>query len=284
MLRRRGCLSGLASRLLPRPRCRQVSGVWNLSSDSGSLGAFFITNVRVVWYSAASEAFNISLPYLQVRDTKRDMRVVRPPWAPGASQRDSYLRACVVECAACGRRQPLGHGQSTALPLLSRRRARTPTVNPRALNRSSRRACASASLARASSLRPARMPVPTCWVSGACTRRGWWGRPLPPRLSTELCTRRLLQACVTARWGAPTGASDAVSPPPRPRPRPKSGCRGDPGLRPQGDQQPVAGAGPAAQLCARAHTAAAGAAGVGAAGAAGRRQFPMVGAFRPLPP
>lgn len=42
------------------------SGVWNLSSDQGNLGSFFITNVRVVWFADMNEHFNISLPYLQI--------------------------------------------------------------------------------------------------------------------------------------------------------------------------------------------------------------------------
>lgn len=41
-------------------------GVWNLSSDQGSLGTFIATNVRVVWFADINEAFNISLPYLQI--------------------------------------------------------------------------------------------------------------------------------------------------------------------------------------------------------------------------
>lgn len=50
-------------------------GVWNLSSDQGSLGTFVITNVRCVWFADTNDGFNISLPYLQinsiiVRDSK----------------------------------------------------------------------------------------------------------------------------------------------------------------------------------------------------------------------
>lgn len=43
-----------------------VHGVWNLSSDQGSLGTFVITNVRVVWFADMNEAFNVSLPYLHI--------------------------------------------------------------------------------------------------------------------------------------------------------------------------------------------------------------------------
>ncbi len=42
-------------------------GVWNLSSDQGNLGAFFITNIRVVWHARLSPNFNVSLPYLQIK-------------------------------------------------------------------------------------------------------------------------------------------------------------------------------------------------------------------------
>ena len=50
-------------------------GVWNLSSDQGNLGTFFITNVRLVWHANLAENFNVSIPYMQmkvvrVRDSK----------------------------------------------------------------------------------------------------------------------------------------------------------------------------------------------------------------------
>ncbi|KAF5292903.1 hypothetical protein FQR65_LT11155 [Abscondita terminalis] len=63
-------------RILPLETvCNTIKGVWNLSSDQGSLGTFFITNVRLVWFADMNEAFNISLPYLQIdsiriRDSK----------------------------------------------------------------------------------------------------------------------------------------------------------------------------------------------------------------------
>lgn len=54
-------------KLLPSEQAySKVNGVWNLSSEQGNLGTFFITNVRVVWYSNMAEAFNVSIPYLQV--------------------------------------------------------------------------------------------------------------------------------------------------------------------------------------------------------------------------
>lgn len=48
----------------------KVSGVWNLSSDQGNLGTFFITNVRLVWHANLAENFNVSIPYLQMKAIK----------------------------------------------------------------------------------------------------------------------------------------------------------------------------------------------------------------------
>ena len=53
----------------------QVNGVWNLSSEQGNLGTFFVTNVRLVWHANLVETFNVSIPYMQivsvrVRDSK----------------------------------------------------------------------------------------------------------------------------------------------------------------------------------------------------------------------
>ncbi|CAM9384731.1 unnamed protein product [Phaeothamnion confervicola] len=55
--------------------CSQVQGVWNLSSDQGNLGTFFLTNVRVVWHANLAQNFNVSIPYMQmkcvrIRDSK----------------------------------------------------------------------------------------------------------------------------------------------------------------------------------------------------------------------
>lgn len=44
-----------------------IPGIWNLSSDQGNLGTFVLTNIRLVWYADINEAFNISLPYMQIR-------------------------------------------------------------------------------------------------------------------------------------------------------------------------------------------------------------------------
>ena len=86
--------------LLPNEQMyNRVNGVWNLSSDQGNLGTFFITNVRrtslphpraprvperapflawqvrLVWHANQAENFNVSIPYMQmkvvrVRDSK----------------------------------------------------------------------------------------------------------------------------------------------------------------------------------------------------------------------
>ncbi len=62
--------------LLPNEQIySKIMGVWNLSSDQGNLGTFIITNVRLVWFANLAENFNVSIPYLQmkqlrVRDSK----------------------------------------------------------------------------------------------------------------------------------------------------------------------------------------------------------------------
>ena len=42
--------------LLPQEQVySKVNGVWNLSSDQGNLGTFFITNIRMVWHANLAE-------------------------------------------------------------------------------------------------------------------------------------------------------------------------------------------------------------------------------------
>lgn len=48
----------------------QIVGVWNLSSDQGNLGTFFLTNVRLVWHANLASNFNVSLPYMQIKTLK----------------------------------------------------------------------------------------------------------------------------------------------------------------------------------------------------------------------
>lgn len=47
-----------------------MHGVWNLSSDQGSLGTFVVTNIRFVWFADINEGFNVSLPYLQIESIR----------------------------------------------------------------------------------------------------------------------------------------------------------------------------------------------------------------------
>jgi hypothetical protein len=62
--------------LLPREVAySRINGVCNLSSEAGNLGTFYITNIRVVWFSNASNAFNVSIPYVQVSPAS-------PQWRP----------------------------------------------------------------------------------------------------------------------------------------------------------------------------------------------------------
>jgi len=58
-------------RLLPQEQVYdQVNGVWNLSSDQGNLGTFYISNVRLMWHANINESFNVSIPYLQMKAVK----------------------------------------------------------------------------------------------------------------------------------------------------------------------------------------------------------------------
>jgi len=69
-------------RLLPLEEIYdKVTGVWNLSSDQGNLGMFYITNVRLVWHANMNDSFNVSIPYLQmksirIRDSKFGLALV----------------------------------------------------------------------------------------------------------------------------------------------------------------------------------------------------------------
>lgn len=68
--------------LLPQEQIyNKINGVWNLSSDQGNLGTFFLTNVRLVWHANLAENFNVSIPFLQmktirVRDSKFGLALV----------------------------------------------------------------------------------------------------------------------------------------------------------------------------------------------------------------
>lgn len=57
--------------LLPKEEVlTKQSGVSNLSSDQGNIGTMVITNVRVVWYAAFADNFNVSIPYVQITGVK----------------------------------------------------------------------------------------------------------------------------------------------------------------------------------------------------------------------
>ena len=57
--------------VLPDERVlNKINAVWNLSSDQGNLGTFYITNVRVVWHANMAENFNVSIPYMQMRSIR----------------------------------------------------------------------------------------------------------------------------------------------------------------------------------------------------------------------
>lgn len=43
-------------------------GVWNLSSEQGNLGTMYVTNIRVIWHANLAVNFNVSLPYIQIKN------------------------------------------------------------------------------------------------------------------------------------------------------------------------------------------------------------------------
>lgn len=57
--------------MLPNERLmNRIAGVWNLSSEQGVLGTFYITNVRLVWFANLAPNFNVSVPYIQIQDVR----------------------------------------------------------------------------------------------------------------------------------------------------------------------------------------------------------------------
>ena len=71
-LKLRGALikEGTLSVLPNEKVLNKVNGVWNLSSDQGNLGTFYVSNVRVVWHANMAENFNVSIPYMQMKSIK----------------------------------------------------------------------------------------------------------------------------------------------------------------------------------------------------------------------
>jgi len=65
--------------LLPNEQIfSKIGGVWNLSSEQGNLGSFFLTNVRIVWHANLAANFNVSLPYMQIKSFRlRDSKFGR---------------------------------------------------------------------------------------------------------------------------------------------------------------------------------------------------------------
>lgn len=78
--------------LLPQEELyTRVDGVWNLSSDQGNLGTFFLTNVRIVWHANLAANFNVSLPYMQVVSLLLAFQVIF-----------QWLYVCCSEVSNCG--------------------------------------------------------------------------------------------------------------------------------------------------------------------------------------
>lgn len=53
----------------------RISGVWNLSSDTGNLGTLIVTNVRIVWFANMADNFNVSIPFLQIVGIATSMKI-----------------------------------------------------------------------------------------------------------------------------------------------------------------------------------------------------------------
>jgi Bardet-Biedl syndrome 5 protein len=48
----------------------KISGVGSVNNDGVVLGSFFMTNIRVVWFSNSLDNFNLSLPWIQIKSCK----------------------------------------------------------------------------------------------------------------------------------------------------------------------------------------------------------------------
>ena len=48
----------------------KIVGAWNLSADLGTLGTFLMTNVRIVWHAQTASNFNVSIPYMQIKNLR----------------------------------------------------------------------------------------------------------------------------------------------------------------------------------------------------------------------
>lgn len=61
--------------LLPAEKeIRTLSGVWNLSSDSGNLGILVFTTLRIIWYCLTIPEFNVSTPLMGIVPSTRNSK------------------------------------------------------------------------------------------------------------------------------------------------------------------------------------------------------------------
>ena len=45
----------------------KINGVYSVNNDQATLGTYYLTNVRIIWYSSNMDNFNVSLPWIQIR-------------------------------------------------------------------------------------------------------------------------------------------------------------------------------------------------------------------------
>ncbi len=84
-------------KLLPAEQTySRVAGVWNLSSEQGNLGTFYITNVRLVWFANLTDNFNVSVPYMQVGAPAT--RSVHAAPATSAGRPGGDCAECLLAC------------------------------------------------------------------------------------------------------------------------------------------------------------------------------------------
>jgi len=68
---RSAILDGKELMLLPLEQMfERIDGVWNLSNDQGNLGLMYVTNVRIVWHATPKSNFNVSVPWVQIKNLK----------------------------------------------------------------------------------------------------------------------------------------------------------------------------------------------------------------------
>ena len=68
---RSAILDGKELMMLPLEQMfEKIDGVWNLSNEQGNLGLMYITNVRIVWHATPKSNFNVSVPWVQIKNIK----------------------------------------------------------------------------------------------------------------------------------------------------------------------------------------------------------------------